>query len=90
MLRAEQTNTSVNLADRLLFKLFRKVEPGVNPDLEVGRYLTDNTDFRHVPALAGGLELRVRGRDSATLGVLHQFVPSEGDAWDWTLNALSQ
>ena len=60
---AEQTNTSVNLGDRLLFKLFRKVEPGINPDLEIGRYLTDYTDFRQVPLLAGGLELRVRGRE---------------------------
>jgi maltose alpha-D-glucosyltransferase/alpha-amylase len=89
-LRGEQTNSSVNLGDRLLFKLFRKTEPGINPDLEIGRYLTDHTEFRHVPVLAGGLELRVRGREPMTLGVLHQFVPSEGDAWSWTLNGLSQ
>ncbi|HYC32264.1 MAG TPA: putative maltokinase, partial [Gemmatimonadales bacterium] len=90
VLRGEQTNTSVNLGDRLLFKLFRKAEPGVNPDLEIGRYLTDHTEFRNVPALAGGLELRARGREPMTIGVLHQFVPSEGDAWSWTLNGLSQ
>ena len=60
VLRGEQTNTSVNLGDRLLFKLFRKAEPGLNPDLELGRYLTDRTDFRRVPMLAGGLELRTR------------------------------
>ena len=50
VLRGEQSNTSVNLGDRLLFKLFRKAEPGLNPDLELGRYLTDYTDFRAGPA----------------------------------------
>jgi maltose alpha-D-glucosyltransferase/alpha-amylase len=90
LLRAEQSNSSVNLGDRLLFKLFRKVESGINPDLELGRFLTDRTDFERVASLAGGLELRVRNQDPMTLGVLHQFVPSEGDAWTFTLNALNR
>jgi maltose alpha-D-glucosyltransferase/alpha-amylase len=90
VLRGEQSNTSVNLGERLLFKLFRKAEPGLNPDLELGRYLTERTDFRRVPMLAGGLELRVRNQEPITFGVLHQFVPSEGDAWTFTLNALNR
>ncbi|MBA3894181.1 MAG: maltose alpha-D-glucosyltransferase [Gemmatimonadales bacterium] len=90
VLRGEQSNTSTNLGDRLLFKLFRKAEPGLNPDLELGRYLTEHTDFRRVPMLAGGLELRTRNAEPITLGVLHQFVPSEGDVWAFTLNALSR
>ena len=89
-IRTEQTNSSVNLGDRLIFKLFRKVDPGLNPDLEIGRHLTDEARFPAAPLLAGGLELRTRGREPVTLGVLHQFVPSEGDAWHWTLNVLSQ
>jgi maltose alpha-D-glucosyltransferase/alpha-amylase len=90
LLRGEQSNTSVNLGDRLLLKLFRKAEPGLNPDLELGRYLTEKTDFRGVPMLAGGLELRVRHQEPITLGVVHQFVLSEGDAWTFTLNALNR
>ncbi len=90
LLRGEQSNTSINLGDRLLLKLFRKADAGVNPDLEIGRHLTDHTEFRRVPLLAGGLELRNRGQEPITLGVLHQFVASEGDAWGWTLSALSQ
>jgi maltose alpha-D-glucosyltransferase/alpha-amylase len=90
VLRGEQSNTSVNLGDRLLFKLFRKAEPGLNPDLELGRFLTDHTRFRRVPLLAGGLELRARHQEPITLGVVHQFVPSEGDAWTYTLNALNR
>jgi maltose alpha-D-glucosyltransferase/alpha-amylase len=57
-LRAEQTNSSVNLGDRLLLKFFRKAEAGMNPDLEIGRFLTEQTEFRRIPLLAGGLELR--------------------------------
>ena len=68
LLRGEQSNTSVNLGDRLLFKLFRKAEPGLNPDLELGRFLTERTDFRRVPMLAGGLELRTRNQEPITAG----------------------
>ena len=52
-LRAEQSNTSVRFGDRLILKLFRKLEPGINPDLEIGRFLTEQTDFRHIPRVAG-------------------------------------
>jgi maltose alpha-D-glucosyltransferase/alpha-amylase len=90
VLRAEQSNTSVNLGDRLLFKLFRKAEIGLNPDLELGRFITEKTGFPRVPQLAGGLELRARHQEPITVGVLHQFVPSEGDAWTFTLNALNR
>jgi maltose alpha-D-glucosyltransferase/alpha-amylase len=90
LLRSEQSNTSVSLGDRLLLKLFRKAEPGLNPDLELGRYLTEYTEFRRMALLAGGLELRTRNAEPITLAVLHQFVPSEGDAWSFTLNALSR
>jgi maltose alpha-D-glucosyltransferase / alpha-amylase len=89
-LRAEQSNSSVNLGDRFLLKFLRKAEPGVNPDLEIGRFLTEETSFRRMPLLAGGLELRSRNREAITIGVLHQFVPGEGDAWNLALNALGQ
>ena len=89
-LRAEQSNSSVNLGDRFLLKFLRKAEPGVNPDLEIGRFLTEETAFRRMPLLAGGLELRSRNREAITIGVLHQFVPGEGDAWNLALNALGQ
>ena len=61
-LKAEQSNTSVRFGDRLILKLFRKLEAGVNPDLEIGRFLTEQTDFRHIPRVAGALEIRGRGQ----------------------------
>ncbi len=94
-LGGEQSNTSIRFGDRLVLKLFRKLEPGINPDLEIGRFLTRFTNFRQVPPVAGGLDLRGggdggRGREPITLAVLQGFVASEGDAWSFTLDALGR
>src|SRR5262249_58122005 len=54
----EQSNTTLFFGDRLLLKLFRRIEPGVNPDFEVGRFLTETTAFPRVPKTAGAIEYR--------------------------------
>jgi maltose alpha-D-glucosyltransferase/alpha-amylase len=92
--RAEQSNSSLLYGDRLILKLFRKVEPGTNPDLEVSRYLAAQR-FPHTPPLAGWLELRPRrgGKPSAeplTLALLQAYVPNEGDAWSYSLDAFGR
>ncbi len=87
LLGAEQSNTSVQYGDQLVLKLFRKLESGVNPDLEIGRFLTDRGEFAHTPKVAGGLELRDNG-DVSTLAILQEYVPNEGDAWTYTLDTL--
>lgn len=87
--RAEQSNTSVLFGQSLILKLFRRVEDGVNPDLELGRYLTERARFPHTPRVAGALEYQ-RGGEPATLAILHEFVPNEGDAWQYTLDALGR
>src|SRR5205823_5167973 len=84
---AEQTNTSLLFGDRFILKCFRRVADGMNPDLEIGEYLTERAGFRHVPAVAGAIEYR-RGSEPSTLAVLHRYVPNEGDAWGYTLDAL--
>jgi maltose alpha-D-glucosyltransferase / alpha-amylase len=89
-LRAEQSNTSIRFGDRLVLKLFRKLEPGINPDLEIGRFLTEQTTFRCSPRVAGSLEVRQREQEPLTLGILQEFVPNEGDAWGYTLDALGR
>jgi maltose alpha-D-glucosyltransferase/alpha-amylase len=90
-MQAEQSNTSVLFGDRLFFKLFRRPEEGINPDLEIGRFLTERVGFPHVPAVAGALEYR-RGKTSEpmTLAILQAQVPNSGDAWHYTLDALGR
>jgi len=88
IMRAEQSNTSVVYGDRLVLKVFRRLDQGINPDLEIGRFLTERAAFAHIPPVAGALEYR-RGRsEPITVAVLEAFIPNQGDAWRYTLDAL--
>ena len=88
--RAEQSNTSVVFGQSLILKLFRRVEDGVNPDLELGRYLGERAGYANTPPVAGALEYQADGGEPATLAIIHRFVPNEGDAWQYTLDALGR
>ena len=87
IMQAEQSNTSVVYGRRLILKLFRRMEEGVNPDLEIGRFLTER-GFAHVPPVAGSLEYHRTKGEPMTLAILQGFVPNQGDAWRHTLDTL--
>ena len=89
-LRAEQSNTSILYGEKLVLKLFRRVEKGLNPDLEIGRFLTERTSFAHMPKVLGGLAYERENEDEATIGILQEFVVNEGDAWSYTLDVLAR
>jgi maltose alpha-D-glucosyltransferase/alpha-amylase len=90
VLRAEQSNTSIVYDSTFFLKLYRRIEAGVNPDVELSRALTEQTDFTHLPAFAGSIEWR-RGQASPTvLAMLLQFVPNQGDAWSFTLDSVDR
>ena len=84
----EQSNTSVVLDDRLILKLYRLLEPGVNPDLEVSAFLTD-AGFTDTPAVAGAMTWVPDGGEPAAAAMLQAFVPSTGDAWSALGEALA-
>src|SRR5580704_3264672 len=88
--RAEQSNSSIIYGDRLILKFFRRIQEGINPDLEIGKFLTEKTSFAGVPPLAGSLEYHTRDGKQAVQGILQQFVPNEGDAWSYTLRSLEE
>jgi maltose alpha-D-glucosyltransferase/alpha-amylase len=90
LLKTEQSNSSVVYGDRMIMKVFRRVHEGVNPDLEVGRFLTERTSFNRMPPVLGALEYRRIRREPMTLSILHRFVVNEGDAWRYTLDKLEQ
>ncbi|NVJ04544.1 phosphotransferase [Myxococcus sp. AM001] len=87
-LQVEQSNTSVVLGDQVILKIIRKLEAGVNPEHEVGRFLATRTSFRATPTLLGALQLE--GAAGATLAVAHRFVPDATDGWKYTLDRLRQ
>ncbi len=84
LMRAEQSNTSVVYGDRMVLKLFRRVEQGLNPDLEIGSFLTEKTSYRNVPPLAGYLEYRGDNDTRMSMAMLQGFVRNQGDAWEYT------
>jgi maltose alpha-D-glucosyltransferase/alpha-amylase len=87
-IRAEQTNSSVVYGDRFILKLIRKLEIGINPELEIGRFLTER-GFPHTPPTAAALQYQ-RGRaEFMTVAILQGLVPNQGDAWRYTLDSLS-
>lgn len=87
-LGAEQSNTSVVIDNQLILKLFRQVEPGLNPDMEIASYLTDKTDFSHFAHVVGYMVYRSSEGVESTVALLQRFVPNEGDGWLFTQKAL--
>ncbi|HET9495640.1 MAG TPA: putative maltokinase, partial [Chloroflexia bacterium] len=87
IVEGDLNNTSVVFGDRLILKLFRCVDDGINPDVEIGAFLSEQ-HFKHTPPLAGHIEYRGgRGRQ-ATIAVLEQYIPHEGDGWDEAQEAV--
>jgi maltose alpha-D-glucosyltransferase/alpha-amylase len=89
VLAAEQSNTSILYGQKLFLKLFRKLEAGTNTDLEITRFLNEETDFTHSPAVAGALEY-TDGRETTSIAILQSFTPNVGDAWSYTLDGIGR
>lgn len=85
----EQTNSSVLFGERYVGKVVRKIDPGESPDLEVGRFLTE-AGYEHTPPLVGWIDLRRGDEPASTVGLLHGYVPNEGDAWQHVLRVLDE
>jgi maltokinase len=83
---AEQSNSSLVFDEALALKLYRRVEAGINPELELLRFLTDR-GFESVPALVGWYEYTGRLME-ATLGVMQEFLPGARDGWELALEEL--
>jgi maltose alpha-D-glucosyltransferase / alpha-amylase len=89
-LHADQSNTSVRVGSRLFLKVFRRLSEGVNPELEMGRFLTERTRYAHIAPLAGALEYRAKRREPMSIAVLQGYVPNEGNAWTYTVDQVVQ
>jgi maltose alpha-D-glucosyltransferase/alpha-amylase len=90
ILKAEQSNTSIMFGDRFILKLFRKLESGLNPDIEVGRFLTERAHFPNTPPLAGWIDYKNGRAEPRNLAILQGFVANQGDAWQFTRAELER
>jgi maltose alpha-D-glucosyltransferase / alpha-amylase len=79
----EQSNTTALIGTEYVVKLFRRLEAGVNPEIEIGRFLTDTVPFANTPPLLGAVELETKGARTA-IAVVHAFLQNQGDAWTVT------
>ncbi len=87
---AQSSNTVAVLGDRLFIKAYRRLQAGVNPEAEMGRYLTDVAGFANSVPVAGTLEYADSSGRAMTLALLQAYVGHQGDGWTTTLNYLEQ
>jgi maltose alpha-D-glucosyltransferase/alpha-amylase len=90
LVTTEQSNSSIIYDRQAILKCFRRVVAGVNPDVEVSRFLTTQAGFRHTPAMLGSIAYVAAGGVEHSLGLLQSFVRNEGDAWEHTLVELGR
>jgi maltose alpha-D-glucosyltransferase/alpha-amylase len=86
---AEQSNTSILYGDRFILKIYRRLQAGENPDVEVGRLLSDGSHFRQIPPFYGEISIHSDASDKTTVALLQGLVANEGDGWQWFLDQLS-
>ncbi|MBV9356088.1 MAG: hypothetical protein JO023_11250, partial [Chloroflexi bacterium] len=87
LMGVEQSNSSIVFDDKVVLKVFRKLEPGVNPELEVLRFLTYR-EFPHIAALHGWYDYEGHAF-SSTLGVAQAFLPDAIDGWELALDEIN-
>jgi len=87
-LSAEQSNTSIAIGSKMMLKLLRRLQTGVHPEIEVGRFLTETAHFNNTPALLGVVEHVDPDGVRTAIAVLQKFVPNQGDAWTLMLEGL--
>jgi maltose alpha-D-glucosyltransferase/alpha-amylase len=86
---AEQSNTSIIYGRELILKLFRRLQTGENPDVEIGRFLTEIAQFRPIAPFLGEISITPAGGEKTTVAMLQGLVANNGDGWQWFLDQIS-
>jgi maltose alpha-D-glucosyltransferase/alpha-amylase len=84
------SNSAVRLGERLFLKIYRKLNVGISPELEIGRFLTDVAHFPHTIPVAGAVEYENQAGESMAIGLLQSFVVNQGDGWSHTVDYLDR
>ncbi|MDH6169179.1 maltose alpha-D-glucosyltransferase/alpha-amylase [Variovorax boronicumulans] len=84
------SNTVVTLDETLFLKGYRHVREGINPELEMGRFLTEVARYPHCVPVLGALEYMTNDGRTMTLAMVQRYVANQGDGWDYTLGYLER
>ncbi|RAW00931.1 maltose alpha-D-glucosyltransferase [Pseudochryseolinea flava] len=87
VLSGEQSNTSIIYDNKFFLKIFRKVDPSINPDVELSHYLSEYAHFEHIPKFVGTIEWK-SNLGNTVLGMMQEVVDSSSDAWTYMLDRL--
>src|SRR5438552_7213313 len=90
VLGGEQSNSSMLFDNKFFLKIYRKLENGVNPDVEITRFLTERANFSNVPAFVGALEYRHEKSEPTVVWRSQSAAMSESDGWALTLDAVGR
>ncbi len=85
---AEQSNTSIIIGEAFVLKLYRRMEKGLNPDVEISMFLTEKSRFTSIARVLGTMNYQDASGEEATMGMLQEYVANQGDGWTYTLSAL--
>ncbi len=85
----EQSNVSIVLGNEVVLKVYRRLQAGIQPEIEVSRFLTE-AGFANTPPFLGAIEHRPKEGDAAAIAVAFKFVINQGNGWDVLLDALDR
>ncbi|MEO8163922.1 MAG: putative maltokinase, partial [Betaproteobacteria bacterium] len=87
---ALSSNTVVTLGEKLFLKGYRRLREGLNPELEMGRFLTDVAHYPNCVPVLGALEYIGEDKRVLTLAMMQGYVSNQGDGWDHTLSYVQR
>jgi maltose alpha-D-glucosyltransferase/alpha-amylase len=88
-IEAEKSNSTALVDGDYAVKLYRTIQSGINPEIEVGRFLTEVAGFANTPALLGSVEL-VEDEKKSAIAIVHAYLENQGDAWSVTAAYLDR
>lgn len=90
IIKTDQSNTTVIYNDQFIFKFYRRMEREVNPDMELIRFLSEQTTFINSPRYHGSVELREKSGSTLTIGMLQNKIENQGDAWTMATDSVGR
>ena len=89
LVKADQSNTSILYGTTYFLKIYRKLEFGRNPDVDLTRFLSEDQKFANVPSYGGSIRIS-SGSDQGVMALLVGYTPNQGDAWSYTIDSLDR